>query len=323
MECQRVPRLLTHPSDFWHFLSCLLIHFTLLEILNTEMTNILTPNIFTVLKVCWMIALGAAIISIKPQVAVSFAVKPLSLCAWECASGARQRSFRCRFRDAYSSSGEFGCWRSDEVFRSQWAIKYSNCTLAEDGREDFEHLLLLQRDKGIAAIKKLTAAAKVSENDAKKCWYTKPFGKFIFLPQNTLLAPNSMRPPKAQSSLSFTWHCGTWPGRKNIQIRFDLRCGQPFQRSWAIDFERLSWSGERFSENLQTRPLKWPQLLQVGPGASSWALSSKRWKNTKQTFDAGAWIFTGTRWSWKDSTAPFTERLFWHQYAVEMHLPEG
>ena len=45
------------------------------------MTNILTPNIFTVLKVCWMIALGAAIISIKPQVAVSFAVKPLSLCS--------------------------------------------------------------------------------------------------------------------------------------------------------------------------------------------------------------------------------------------------
>ena len=40
---------------------------------NIEMTDPLTLDIFTVLKVCWMAALAAAIVSIKPQDIVSFA----------------------------------------------------------------------------------------------------------------------------------------------------------------------------------------------------------------------------------------------------------
>ena len=35
------------------------------------MTNLLSLNIFTVLKVCWMTALAAAIVLIKPLVIVS------------------------------------------------------------------------------------------------------------------------------------------------------------------------------------------------------------------------------------------------------------
>ena len=34
---------------------------------NIEMTDLLTLDIFTVLKVCWMTALAAAIVSIKPR----------------------------------------------------------------------------------------------------------------------------------------------------------------------------------------------------------------------------------------------------------------
>ena len=33
----------------------------------------------------------------------------------------------------------------------------------------------------------------------------------------------------------------------------------------------------------------------VDPGREFMRLPPKRWKNTKQTFDAGGWIFTGTR----------------------------
>lgn len=40
---------------------------------NIEMTDLLTMDIFTVLKVSWMTALVAAIVSIKPQDIVSFA----------------------------------------------------------------------------------------------------------------------------------------------------------------------------------------------------------------------------------------------------------
>ena len=46
---------------------------------NVGMANFLTLNIFTVLKVCWMTALAAVIVSIKLQVTVSFIVKAINL----------------------------------------------------------------------------------------------------------------------------------------------------------------------------------------------------------------------------------------------------
>ena len=49
-------------------------------------------------------------------------------------------------------------------------------------------------------------------------------------------------------------------------------------------------------------PLKYPQLHSLAE--NWWALSRKKWKNTKQTFDVGAWRFTGISRSWKDSNAP-------------------
>lgn len=51
---------------------------------NIGIANFLTLNIFTVLKVCWMTALPAVIVSIKLQVTVSFIVKAVSL-VHECA----------------------------------------------------------------------------------------------------------------------------------------------------------------------------------------------------------------------------------------------
>lgn len=46
---------------------------------NIGMANLFTLNIFTVLKVCWMTALAAVIVSIKLQVTVSFIVKAVNL----------------------------------------------------------------------------------------------------------------------------------------------------------------------------------------------------------------------------------------------------
>ena len=39
---------------------------------NIGMANLFTLNIFTVLKVCWMAVVAAVIVSIKPQVIVSW-----------------------------------------------------------------------------------------------------------------------------------------------------------------------------------------------------------------------------------------------------------
>ena len=48
-------------------------------------------------------------------------------------------------------------------------------------------------------------------------------------------------------------------------------------------------------------------------------LSQRLRRTTKQPFAADALRFTGTKQLWNDSTAPWPERLFEHQYAVEMN----
>lgn len=62
----------------------------------------------------------------------------------------------------------------------------------------------------------------------------------------------------------------------------------------------------------------------VDPGREFMRLPPKRWKNTKQTFDAGGWIFTGTRRSRKDSTAPVSalkgEVTRSHSSAIVLYL---
>ena len=70
-------------------------------------------------------------------------------------------------------------------------------------------------------------------------------------------------------SLSSKRLCVAWPGQKNIQIiRFDRRRrGQPFQRSWTLDLERLCRSRERFRENFQTRAFEMATAFASGPGA--------------------------------------------------------
>ena len=54
----------------------------------------------------------------------------------------------------------------------------------------------------------------------------------------------------------------------------------------------------------------------------SWALSTKKWRNTKQTFVEGVRRCTGTRWSWKDNRT-LAEGLFRHKYAVETACLRG
>ena len=51
----------------------------ILSMSNIGMANLLNLSIFTVIKVCWMTALAAVIVSSEPQVIVSFVMEALSL----------------------------------------------------------------------------------------------------------------------------------------------------------------------------------------------------------------------------------------------------
>ena len=131
------------------------------------------------------------------------------------------------------------------------------------------------------------------------------------------------RSSPGRPSFPSTRHCGAWPGPENIQIPFDRRqCGQPFQTSWTLDLKRLLRSGALFKKFSNAGRWKGHSVCKWSRGASSWAQSLKRWKNTTQTFDATGWVLTETRRSWKDWTAPLLSGCS-DQYAFEIRLPEG
>ena len=116
---------------------------------------------------------------------------------------------------------------------------------------------------------------------------------------------HAKRSSPGRPSFPSTRHCGVWPGPENIQIPFDRRqCGQPFQTSWTLDLKRLLRSGALFKKFSNAGRWKGHSVCKWSRGASSWAQSLKRWKNTTQTFDATGWVLTETRRSWKDWTAP-------------------
>ena len=149
--------------------------------------------------------------------------------------------------------------------------------------------------------------------------HAKPFGKFISLRQNTFLAPNLMCPPQTQFTRqaffffhTILWgvagaekHTNTlWPWLMWPAVSKRLN---PWPRKNWLRLQALFktftnaglWNGDSFC--------KWTW------DESSWALSPRRRKNTKHTFGGvgvGGWVFTGTRPSWKDSTAPLLN-LVW------------
>ena len=128
--------------------------------------------------------------------------------------------------------------------------------------------------KGIAAIKKLAQAAKVSE-DATKKWLIKQAIWQIYLP-----APKRIPRPK-----------------------FDVSTPNDVHQADLLFYHTTPWVA--FQKIYKHGPLKWPRLLQDDPGREFMGAVTKELGKTKLLFCAGALKFTGTRPLLKDSTAPW------------------
>ena len=78
-----------------------------------------------------------------------------------------------------------------------------------------------------------------------------------------------------------------------------------------------------FKKIYKRAPLKWPQLLQVDPGREFMGAVTKEMENHKTSIRRGRIDIHRDQAIVERFNRTLAERLFGHQYAVEMRLPEG
>ena len=141
--------------------------------------------------------------------------------------------------------------------------------------------------KGIAAIKKLANAAKVSEDTVKK-WLVKqalwqiylPAPKHIPRPKFDVSTPNAVH----QADLLFLLHDTLGRGRGQKTYKYALTVvdvASRFKEAEPLTSEDSAEVAKSFDKIYRRGPLKWPQLLQVDPGREFMGAVTKEMKKKK------------------------------------------
>ena len=124
--------------------------------------------------------------------------------------------------------------------------------------------------KGMAAIKKLANAAKVSEDEAKR-WLTKqalwqvylPGPHYIPRPKFDVASPNAVH----QADLLFLPHDKLPRGKKVYKYALTVvDVASRYKAAEAITSKESDEVARAFAKIYRHGPLKWPQMLQVDPG---------------------------------------------------------
>ena len=181
--------------------------------------------------------------------------------------------------------------------------------------------------RGLAAVKKLATAARVSEEVAKK-WLVKqalwqiylPAPRYIPRPKFDVSLPNAVH----QADLLFLPHDKLLHGKK--VYRYALTVVDVASRSKAAEPLSSKESEEvsrGFAKIYRRGPLKWPQLLQVDPGREFMGAVTKTMENNKTAIRRGRTDIHRDQAIVERFNRTLAERLFGHQYAVEMNLPSG
>ena len=181
--------------------------------------------------------------------------------------------------------------------------------------------------KGISAIKKLAEAAKVPE-DAAKRWLIKqalwkiylPALRYVPRPKFVVATPNTVH----QADLLFLPHDKIPRGRKMYKYALTVvDVASRYKEAESLTLKDSAEVAKAFQSIYRRSPLTWPQMLQVDPGREFMGSVTKEMENHKtyirrcrteiHRYQAIAERFNRT----------LADRLFGHQYAVEMLLPEG
>jgi len=176
--------------------------------------------------------------------------------------------------------------------------------------------------KGFAAIKKLAQAAKVSEDVAQN-WLVKqalwqiylPAPQYIPRPKFDVPVPNEVhqadhlylphdRPPRSRKTFKYALTV------VDVASRFNE--AEPLTREVAAALERI------YSRS----PLGWPKLLQVDPGRELMGAVNRLLSKHNVEVRRGRLNIHCDQAIVERFNHTLAERLFGHQYGVEMRLPD-
>jgi len=181
--------------------------------------------------------------------------------------------------------------------------------------------------KGIAAIKKLAEAAKVPEETAKR-WLIKQAIWQIFLPAPRRIprpkfdvpTPNSVH----QADLLFLPHNKLPRGRKVFKYALTVvDVASRYKEAEPLTSKNSDEVAQAFQKIYKRAPLKWPEMLQVDPGREFMGAVTQEMDKHKTYIRRGRVDIHRDQAIVERFNRTLAERLFGHQYAVEMQLPEG
>ena len=179
--------------------------------------------------------------------------------------------------------------------------------------------------KGISAIKKLAAAAKVPEVITKE-WLFKqalwqiylPAPRYIPRPKFDVPTPNKVH----QADLLFLPHDKV--GRSTYKYALTVvDVASRFKEAQPLTSKDSAKVAKAFQTIYKRVPLKWPQMLQVDPGREFMGAVTKEMEKHKTSIRRGRPEIHRDQAIVERFNRTLAERLFRYQYAVEMRLPEG
>ena len=174
-------------------------------------------------------------------------------------------------------------------------------------------------------MKKLAAAARASE-EVRNGSPNRPCGKYTSRRHATTRGPSLMshRPMRCQADLLFLPHDKLLKGRK--VCKYALTVVDVASRYKAAE-PLASKESEEVSRGLariyRRGPLKWPRLLQVDPGREFMKAVTKTIENNKTAIRRGRTKIHRDQGIVERFNRTLAERLFDHQYAVEMNLSQS
>ena len=153
--------------------------------------------------------------------------------------------------------------------------------------------------KGMAAIKQLAAAGKVSE-DVARAWLTKqalwqvylPGPRYIPRPKFDVSLPNTMH----QADLLFLPHDKLPRGKKIYKYALTVvDVASRYKAAEPLTSKDSNEVARGFAKIYRHGPLKWPQMLQVDPGREFMGGVTKAMGEHKTTYAGGGPIITETK----------------------------
>jgi len=181
--------------------------------------------------------------------------------------------------------------------------------------------------KGTAAIKKIAEAANVPEDAAKKLLIRQALWQiYLPVPRNVprskfdVSASNSVH----QADLLFLPYDKLPRGRKIYKYALTVvDIASPYKEAEPLSSKDSSKVAKAFQSIYRRSPLSWPQMLQVDPGREFMSGTTKEMESHETYIRRGRTEIYRDQAIVERFNRNLAERLFGHQYAVEMLLPEG